>query len=115
MKWYGSINNRLEENKNLEVEKVVGGLLTEFSYSDRHPYEIVKVENQKSIYIRELGHIKADNVEYSNNWKLYKDETKPIKHLVYRYKRWYLKTEDNYFRKLNITFGYAEYYYDYEF
>ena len=43
MKWYGSINNRLEENKNLEVEKVVGGLLTEFSYSDRHPYEIVQV------------------------------------------------------------------------
>ena len=119
-KWYGSIENRLEENKNLNGEKVVGGLLTEFSYSDRHPYEIVKVENQKSIWIRELGHKKTDNESYSNNWELYQDETNQVQHLVYRYNRWYKKyvnglTGKTKYSQASITFGYAEYYYDYEF
>ena len=119
MKWYGSVINRLKENKNLDVEKVVGGLLTEFSYSDRHPYEIVEVDNQKSIYVRELGHEKADDIEFSNNWRLYQDKRNPIKHLVYRYNYWYEEYETftgkKGYNKINVTFGYADYYYDYEF
>lgn len=139
-KWYGSIENRLEENQNLNCEKVVGGLLTEFSYTDRTPYEIVKVDNQKHIFIRELGHKKADNEQYSNNWELYSDETNPVKELIYRNNSWkyvlrYTKDsiknlifidqkiydklqksgEAVKYIKANITFGYADYYYDYSF
>lgn len=140
MRWYGSIENRLEENQNLTGEKVVGGLLTEFSWSDRKPYEIVKVENQKHIWIRELGHRKADDVAMSNNWELYQDESNPLIELVYRYNAWhkvvkYTKEsikriimiekklydkimkdgEAIKYSKANVTFGYADYYYDYEF
>lgn len=139
-KWYGSIDNRIEENRNLECEKVVGGVLTEFSWSDRHPYEITRVENQKHIWIRELGHKKADNINYSNNWELFQDTSKPEIELVYRNNSWKFvhrytqesikrlpliekKLYDKIMRdgsavkytKANITFGYADYYYDYEF
>lgn len=73
-KWYGSIDNRIEEDHNLDCEKKVGGLLTEFSWSDRTPYEIVKVVNQKDLFIRELKHRKADSEPMSNNWELYSDD-----------------------------------------
>lgn len=47
-KWYGSLNNRLEENKMFCEEIKVGTGLTEYFYSDRHPYEVVKVIDQKT-------------------------------------------------------------------
>lgn len=52
-KWYGSLDNRLEENKNyLNREIKVGDDLTEYMYSDRHCYYITKVENQKHIFVK---------------------------------------------------------------
>ena len=120
-KWYGNIYNRIEENQNLDCEKKVGGLLTEFCWSDRRPYEIVKVVNQKDLFIRELKHRKVDDEPMSNNWELYSDDdNKHLEHLVYRYNHWYKKylnpfTNKSTYHKVNVTFGYAEYYYDYEF
>ena len=77
---YGSLNNRLEENKyyngtnnNLEV----GTLATVYYYSDRHAYEVVEVKDQKHIKIRQLEAKRIDNngmsdsqhYEYSSNEK----------------------------------------------
>lgn len=114
-KWYGCLNNRLEENKMYCKEIVVGTQMTEYSWSDRHPYEVVKVDNQKHIWVRELDHVKADDVPMSNNWKLIKNENNPVKEMKFRYNKWNWVYGENKYSATNVSFGIAEYYYDYEF
>ena len=41
-KWYGSLNNRLDEGKTFGDIKVGTGV-TEMCWSDRHPYEVVEI------------------------------------------------------------------------
>ncbi|MCM1556908.1 MAG: hypothetical protein NC087_05170 [Anaeroplasma bactoclasticum] len=60
-KWYGSLDNRLEEGK-MFVDKIeVGTGVTKYSYSDRYPYEVTKVINQKHIFIRGMEYKRIDN------------------------------------------------------
>ena len=59
-KWYGSINNRLMESCKGDVP-VVGMGVTECLWSDRHPYEIVEVQDERHITIRPLGYKRIDN------------------------------------------------------
>lgn len=147
MKWEGSLVNRIEENAQDCSEIKVGTGVTEFMYTDRHAYEVVKVDDQKHVYIRELGHKMLDENGFgSNNWELYSDESKPVIPVVKRGKYWYVHHEfhadeisDTYenrlnlallntswdelmerkvihrYSKMNIRFGYADYYYDWEF
>jgi len=89
MKWYGDINNRLEENRQFCEQIEVGTLCTEYFWSDRHPYEVVAVKDQKHITIRGLDHKKADDEPYSNNWELIQNEGNPTYDLVKRGKYWY--------------------------
>ena len=77
MKWYGNLNNRIMEQGKDAEEITVGMGVTEFSWSDRHAYEVTKVIDQKHISIRELKHTPADNIPMSNNWKLESDPTRP--------------------------------------
>lgn len=149
--WYGSLNNRLEENKQFCETIEVGTGVTEYSWSDRTPYEVVEVKDQKHVYIREYTH-KSNGEPMSNDWTLVSDETKPIVYIVKRGKYWYTsvtitpseakeiyegnnidakiwacnnnfdlpeiiesgKPKTTYHRR-NLSFGKAEYYYDYEF
>ncbi len=69
-------------------EITVGTGVTEYSYSDRHPYEVVKVENQKRVYIRPMKH-KSAGEAYSNNWELSSDENAEIILVVKRGDYWY--------------------------
>lgn len=160
---YGSINNRMDENK-MYCDKIeVGTGVTEYQWSDRHPYEVVKVIDQSHIYIRGLDH-KLKGGAYSNDWELVPNEANLIIELQQRKGVWYRvveyskqnwldqaqkeyekgkvkspqvwydyvscmanltekqrqKIEDGKivkkFQKFgNISFGVAEYYYDYEF
>lgn len=145
--WYGSINNRLEENRMYCNEIVVGTGVTEYYWSDRHPYEVVEVMDQKHVKVREMGH-KATHINgFANEWELFSDEKKPIKMLTKRGKYWYWTvtvTKDIFenddidtmlflahnninvdklkekgkvtrYHRANVSFGVAEYYYDYEF
>lgn len=164
-KAYGSLNNRVDENK-MFCEKIeVGTGMTEYFWSDRHPYEVVKVVNQKHVFVREYGH-KGVGEPMSNTWELYSKETNPIEEMKFRYGHWYkvnrckyvdainraiqlvndgdcktfeaaynyvlymnnihFKNEEELeefkngkeyvkYRKVNVSFGVAEYYYDYEF
>lgn len=119
-KWYGSLENRLEENQPYNDEIKVGTLLTRFDYSDRHPFEVIQVNSQKDIIVRELNHKKADDTPMSNNWEVFSDVSMPTCNYVYRYGHWYEKyisrtTKKPYYSKVNISFGYADYYYDYSF
>ena len=61
MKFYGSLQNRLEEGKNFVGEIKIGTGVTEYGYSDRTPYEVIEVINQKHIIIRALDYKRIDN------------------------------------------------------
>lgn len=150
-KWYGSLTNRLNENcyfnetlNNLKI----GTPCTQYLYSDRIPYEVVKVESQKHIFIRELKAIRIDDGGMSD-YQSYQYESNinnPIKELQltkYGWKEIKIYNKDIYEKlikkqgyvlwgdeiinkvlngkevkrssKINISFGIAQYYYDYSF
>ena len=87
-KWYGSINNRLEENKMFCDEIKVGTGMTEYFWSDSHAYEVVEVTDQKHVKVREYDH-KNIGGAYSNNWELISNPDKPVSSLTKRGKYWY--------------------------
>lgn len=145
--WYGSLNNRLEENKMFCDEIKVGTGMTEYSYSDRQAYEVIEVIDQKHVTVRRYDH-KLKGGAYSNDWELISNEKNPTYNMVKRGNYWYrastvtremiskdLTAEEQiwlalngfdrnvirekgkqtrYFR-MNVSFGIACYYYDYEF
>lgn len=143
-KWYESLNNRIDENKMFCKEIEVGTGLTEYSWSDRTPYEVVKVINQNNVLVRELDHKHIGNGQMDNNWELVSNENNPVKELKKLRGYWnWINTvtkeslsrlillddktakaqakieagakEAKINRRANISFGVAEYYYDYEF
>ncbi|MBR5276779.1 MAG: hypothetical protein IKU35_06565 [Bacteroidaceae bacterium] len=154
MKWYGSLNNRLEENREFCEVIEVGTGMTEYLWSDRHAYEVIEVKSQKNVVVRELGH-RAKSEGWHNDWELYSDPNLPTLEMVKRGKYWYSvvectpedaqrakdayangkydlllwmahndfnadeilatgKAKKKYHRK-NVSFGIADYYYDFEF
>ena len=148
MKWYGSINNRLEENRMFTDEIKVGTGVTEYFYSDRHAYEVIAVQDQKHVAIREYDHkMKGQDGWTSNNWELVSNPDNPTLDLVKRGKYWYstrtvtreeyeeyddreklravvggfdpdqilAKGKQTKYYKMNVSFGVADYYYDYSF
>lgn len=137
--YYGSLVNRLGENNSLCDEIKVGDGMTEYSYSDRRAYEVVKVVNQNHVFVREFDHIPVGK-PMSNEWELVSNSDNPVKELKKRYGYWnwvykvttesiknaYLIDEKLYnkvmengsataYHRANISFGTAQYYYDYEF
>ena len=152
-KWYGSLNNRIEENRQYCKEIKVGDGMTEYFWSDRHAYEVVNVIDQKHVEVREYNHRNKGGA-FSNDWELISDESKPVRLITKRGKYWYwtvkvtadiLDEIDNAegdekirlqlflchnniiaddlkakgkitkYHRANVSFGVADYYYDYEF
>ena len=122
MKWYGSINNRLEENKQFVPTIEVGQGVTEYSWSDRDAYEIVAVKDQKHITIRAYDHkLKEGTDWYEQNWVLISNPNNRTTDLTKRGKYWYEvahwfdkennKQHKTYIRR-NISIGCADYYRD---
>ena len=147
--WYGSIQNRIEENRMFCDEIRVGTGMTEYSYSDRHAYEVIEVKDQKHVVVRVLDHKHVGDGCMDNAWELLSNEDNPTYYMTKRGKYWYftntLTSEDivgidddmelrlrvvlsgfepekikangsqTRYRRANVSFGVAEYYYDYEF
>lgn len=127
IKWQGSIVNRLmEASKDPEI--VVGMGVTECFWSDREPYEVIAVKDQKHITIRRMGHRKVTSgfsldPIYDNDWELFSDTNNREEELVKRGKYWYTPfietdldgNEHRRFCRRNLYFGSADYYYDYSF
>ena len=91
-KWYGSLNNRIEENRQLVDEIKVGDGMTEYFWSDSHAYEVVAVKDQKHVTVREYDHKRPDDEKdysYSNDWVLVSNPNNPTKNLTKRGKYWY--------------------------
>ena len=125
-KWYGSVINRLMENSK-DPEIVVGMGVTECFWSDREPYEVIAVKDQKHITIRALDHRRAGTSSldsmYDNDWELFSNEDNIPVEVVKRGKYWYSpytytdaegKEHTKFIRK-HFCFGVAEYYYDWSF
>ena len=146
-KWYGSINNRLDENKMFCDEIEVGTGMTEYSWSDRQAYEVIAVQDQKHVTVRRLDH-KHVGEPYSNEWELTSNPDNPTYTMIKRGNYWYsvqtvtaemidrdltpeerinlaingfdpeiirAKGKQSKYTRRNVSFGVAEYYYDYEF
>lgn len=86
--WYGSLNNRVEENRQFCETIEVGTGMTEYSWSDRHAYEVVEVKDQKHVKVREYDH-KPIGEPMSNKWELVSNEDNPTTSLVKRGDYWY--------------------------
>ncbi len=139
MKFYGSISNRLEENKIFCEEIKEGTQATEFFYSDRKPFEVVKVLGNNHFLMRELDH-EAAGEPMSNCWNLKSNPANKERELkkwrgawcwVNYYTRESIKNAVILDRKIidkvnkdgraasytktAMSFGFAEYYYDYGF
>lgn len=150
-KWYGSLQNRMEEGRQFVEEIVVGTGVTEYSWSDRYPYEVVSVRDQKHVTVREMDHRHVGDGCMDNSWELISNESNPHRDLEKRGNIWYwtntltaddiegIDNPENFDWKLrvvlagfdidkirekgkqtkrskaNISFGIANYYYDYEF
>lgn len=146
-KWYGSLINRLEENKMYCKEITVGTGMTEYSWSDRHAYEVIEVVDQKHVVVREYDHIHQGDGYMDNSWKLVSNVDNPSRALERRGNVWYWtstltaddvrhlspeqelrlalagydiqrirdKGKQTKRRKANVSFGVADYYYDYSF
>lgn len=154
-KWYGSLQNRLDENRMFTEEIKLGTGMTEYSYSDRHAYEVVEVQDQKHVKVRELDHKHVGTGEMDNTWELISNENNPVYSMTKRGNYWYwtvkitsdildeIEKETDMNRKINmqlflahndvdpeklrekgkmtkyhranVSFGRADYYYDYSF
>lgn len=91
-KWYGSLQNRLEEGKQFCEEITVGTGVTEFYWSDREAYEVIEVRDQKHVTVRELDHEHVGDGQMDNNWKLISNPDNPTRDLVKRGDVWYWTT-----------------------
>ena len=93
-KWYGSIQNRLEENKQFVDTIKVGDGVTEYYYSDREPWEVVAVKDQNHITIRQLTTKRIDNngQSESQEYEYISDPNNYTVDLVKRNGGWYSAT-----------------------
>lgn len=148
-KWYGSLSNRLEENRQFVPEITVGTGVTEYMWSDREAYEVTRVIDQKHVYIRRYDHRHVGE-PMTNVWELISNPENPEYYVTKRGNYWYftvtltredlehLEQMDNdawyritaagfdydkvrehgkqtKYTRANISFGVADYYYDYSF
>jgi len=88
-KWYGSLNNRLEEGRQFCEEIKVGTGVTEYGWSDRRPYEVTEVRDQKHITIRKMDHCHVGDGVMDNNWELVSNPENASFDLVKVGETWY--------------------------
>jgi len=76
--WYGSLNNRISENR-LQPIPTVGMGATEHLWSDRHAYTVLEVSKETVIVTVEVEKIGMVTREYPKWIKARQDEAKVIK------------------------------------
>lgn len=89
-KFYGSLNNRLDENQKEIPNIEIGMGVTEYLWSDRNAYEVTKVINQKDVFIRRYD-VKHIGPYGNDEWELISNENNKEIEVVYRYGNWYQK------------------------
>ena len=84
--FYGNLNNRFEENHYFNGTRnniKEGTLCTIYMWSDRHAYEVVKVEDQSHLFIRPLKAVRTDDNGMcdAQDYKYESDPTRAIKEI----------------------------------
>lgn len=120
MKLYGSVINRMAEQRpSQEIFEGMGA--TQYLYSDRNAYEVVKVINQKHCFIRRVDAIRTDNNGMSEcqEYRFESNEHYRLIEMVYRYHAWYelriFNGQKIYEKWDGLVFGVQEEYFDYSF
>lgn len=95
MKLYGSLNNRLEENKNyLQREIKVGDDITEYMYSDRRCYYVTRIKDKDNIFVKSYevcaNHEKPSEMGHQD-WMFFKTRKEHNEYL----KRFGFEVEEN--------------------
>jgi hypothetical protein len=97
MKFYGCLQNRLEEGRNFTKEIKVGTGVTEYYYSDRKPFEVIEVIDQKHIVIRAMDSKRIDNngMSDSQSYEFISNPKNITYKLVLKNNVWYKEYEIN--------------------
>ena len=88
-RWYGNIMNRLEEGRQFVEEIKVGTGVTEYHYSDRTPWEVVEVKDQKHFTIRMMDHKHIGDGVMDNRWELISNPENACRSVERRGDVWY--------------------------
>ena len=114
-KWSGSLVNRLQEGRQFNADIYIGMGVTEYMYSDREAYEVIKIIDAKHVVVRRMDAERVDNNGMSECQK-YAYKSNPngyIRNLTLTKNGWRSRINgklDNYF-----SLGTMEKYYDYSF
>lgn len=116
--WYGSIDNRIME-RSAGDKPVVGMGVTQCLWSDRVPWEIIEVKDDRHLSIRQLGYRRVDDNGFSEcqEYEYYQDEALPVSRLFKdKNGRWVERIGKNGVdRSSGWYIGKAERYYDFTF
>lgn len=111
-KWFGSLENRLEEGKTYGEIKIGTGV-TEMLYSDRNPYEVVEIIDNKHLMIRPMDYkrISGSEQDGSAEYEYFSDiKATPIK--IFNSKYGWREQNGRKLGSTRFTIGYAERYRD---
>lgn len=111
-KWYGSLENRLEEGKTYGEIKVGTGV-TEMLYSDRNPYEVVEVIDDRHLLIRPLDYkrVSGSAQDGSAEYEYYSNEDAPVIK-IFKSKTGWRAQLGRKLGSIKYAVGFAERYYD---
>ena len=116
-KWFGSLQNRLEERSAMPKPEVGMGV-TEMFYSDREPYEIIEVIDDRHIVVRQLDWKRIDEGGFSESqeYEYYSNESYPPQKLfLTKQGQWRERIGKNGLGCNCFVVGRAERYYDFSF
>lgn len=107
MKFYGSFINRMADNSAQSIEIKEGMGATEYRYSDREVYEVIKVKNQENVIIRQLDAKRTDKngMSDSQDYEYSSNENNVVYELVLRKNGWHIKydyTKEDVIKAANI-------------
>lgn len=116
-KWTGSLVNLLMGNGR-DPEPQVGMGVTELCWTDRHPYEIIEVKDDRHITVRKLDYKRIDTNGMSD-CQDYEYYSNPDNYTLRLFKTkdgtWRERIGKNGLGCNHFAIGYAEEYYDFSF
>jgi hypothetical protein len=113
-RWYGSLENRLMETSNMPKPEVGMGA-TECLWSDREPYEVIAVKDDRHITVRRLDYKRVDHNGYGGQqeYEYFSNENNPVCNLFFTKKGvWRERYADRSLGCTRFVIGFAERYYD---
>lgn len=116
-RWYGSLNNRLDERVKSPKPEVGMGA-TEYCWSDRHAYEVIAVKDDRHVTVRRYKCKRTDNNGMSEiqDWAFESDPDGYTAELFLTNKGYWVERNGRSYANSNKWgIGVADEYYDFSF